>query len=255
MSCFRDRCAANVGPMFLRLMLGAIFLYAGLGKVSQMKEVSGEQAAILANMGILTPTGAAATPPATPDPTAPPKLPEPKKTSIDPAEPRIVTVQQAAARVYTAADFPTPVRVRTVNLLALGIHAAANPPEGKMPLWPPSIGKGNWPKYLAWAVALTELLGGLGLLLGFLTRVWALGIAGVMAGAMWLTEMGPAIQKGTATLGFLPDYPVFGEGWQHFMFQFALFMSAMALVFIGPGRMSLDSALLPGRGPDHDDAD
>jgi putative oxidoreductase len=107
---------------------------------------------------------------------------------------------------------------------------------------------------LAWAVAITELAGGLCLLLGLLTRLAAFGIAGVMLGAMWLTQIGPAIQSGKTTLGFLPDYGAFdGMKWEPLMFQFALCAAALALAFLGPGRLSLDTALLSGRGGDDDE--
>ena len=62
-----------------------------------------------------------------------------------------------------------------------------------------------------------------------------------------------AVQKGKTVFGFLPDRPAFDLGWQSLMLQFALFAAAMALAFCGPGRLSLDTALLSGRGEDDDE--
>jgi len=172
----------------------------------------------------------------------------------------VLVRQSSAPRVYTAADFPKPVPVKMVYALALGIHSAANPaaPEtgGTPPraIWPKSIGGGSWPVYLAWAVVVTELGGGVFVFLGLFTRLWSLGLAGVMVGAMWLTQFGPAIQSGKTTLGFLPSHPAFGPEWQTLLIQFSLLMAALALAFLGPGRASLDHVLLGGR-PEEDDED
>ena len=283
----RDRVGLNVPPLFLRLALGVIFLWAGLGKVSQTIEVSGESAATLANMGVLGPVPAAPSATTKPEPTKPaeatppetkpaePKAPEAKPPTPPEPKPetkpgggtagrtvgsaRIVLVhQQPAPRTFTGADFPAPVPVRSLYMLSLMLKNAAHPgPEsgGTMSLWPARLGDGSWPVYLAWAVAITELAGGLCVLLGLLTRLAALGLAGVMIGAMWLTEIGPAIQRGHAVLGFLPDYAAFdGMKWQPLMMQFALCAAALALAFCGPGRLSLDTALLSG-GSREDDED
>jgi putative oxidoreductase len=268
----RDRVGLNVPPLFLRLMLGIVFVYAGFGKVSQPMVVSGQQAADLANMGVIVPPAAipeTLKPPETKAPEAKPpetrpteaKPPEPKPAAptgptgaLDPHRGSIVPVRwQGGLKIYTAADFPSPVQVKLLYSLALMLRSDAAPEAGKMPLWPPPLGAGETPVYLAWAVAVTELGGGVCLLLGLLTRVSALGIAAVMLGAMWLTEFGPAIQKGDTVLGFLPNRPVFDMGWQTLMLQFSLLASALALAFCGPGRLSLDRALLSGRGEDDDE--
>jgi putative oxidoreductase len=238
-------------------------------KVSHTMEVSGDAAAALANMGVLKPpappaaNGPAPSKPETPPETKPeeskPSEPKPGGGAVLAAGPRVILVRQAAARQYTAADFPAPVRVRALYMLAVMLHGAANPPPvdagaaPKMRLWPPALADGSKPVYLAWAVAITELGGGVFLLLGLLTRAAALGVGVVMLGALWLTQIGPAIQSGSARLGFLPSYDAFdGEKWQPLLLQFALGAAAFALMFLGPGRLSLDAALLGGRVEDDD---
>lgn len=83
---FRDRLAIHISPLFIRLALAATFIWAGAGKLFfKDMEVQGQQAAILANMGLsLTPT---ATPPseappdeATPEEEAPETTEEPEAT-------------------------------------------------------------------------------------------------------------------------------------------------------------------------------
>ncbi len=258
----RDRVGLNFPPLLLRIMLGVIFLWAGLGKIMMVTDVSGEQAAQLANLGLLTPTSTTTNPPPATPPAALPATPAPEKK--DGAQgpmsgPRIILAHQASApKTYTSADFPTPVKVRQVHGLTLALISSANPgfsAEGtaKMPLWPKALALGNWPVYMAWAATLTETIGGAALLAGFFTRFFAFSISIVMLNAMWLTQIGPAIQSGKTTLGFLPQYPTFGIEWQTLFFQFALCMAAWALLFLGPGRASLDKLLFSKPSEDDDE--
>lgn len=231
----KERVGLNFPPVLLRLMLAMIFIWAGLGKVLDHMVVEGETAAKLANIGVISP----------------------------PADGRGA---KAANHIHTAAEFKEPVRVLRVHGLTLRIYDAAHPPaaaspaeNGKplRPYWPTSLAEGSWPSILAWTVAFTEIVGGLCLLFGLLTRFWAFSVAGVMLGAIWLTQLGPNIQVGNTVIGFLPAYDRFSPpAWQALMYQFALLMSAFALVFLGAGRASLDHVLFgPARDEDDDDDD
>ena len=260
----RDRVGLNFPPLLLRTMLGVILLWMGLGKILEKFEVQGSQAAILANMGAFTPASATPAPPkpATP-PAAPTTAPEPKPKdgAQAPASPTIRLTSQATGPKYRSADFPTPVKVRNLYALALTIKGAAEPgatSDGspKMPTWPQSLASDNWPVYLAWTAAILEVLSGIGLLLGLLTRLWALSMAARMFAAIWITQIGPAIQTGDTVLGFLPAHPTFDlEKWRPLAFLFCLLMSSLALLFLGPGRASLDHAIFAPSQPDDDDED
>lgn len=243
-------------------MLGAIFLFAGLMKITQTMEVSGQQAADLANLGIIS----AASPPTQPPPSSnpvspagPDKKPGAQAPGLDP---RVMLARQVApARVFTNGDFPAPVKVRLVHGLTLMLIGAAHPGTtsdgaAMMPLWPAALALGKWPVYMAWAATLTETIGGAALLVGFFTRFFALSISIVMLNALWLTQIGPAIQGGKTTLGFLPAYPIVDERWTPLFLQFSLMMSAWALLFLGPGRASLDNLLFaPAREDDDEEAE
>ncbi len=164
--------------------------------------------------------------------------------------------------VYTPADFPNPVPVRGLYRLVLLMHDA-NQPSGTRadgsplpPIWPDVASSGNRLVLLAWGAALCELVFAILCLAGFLTRLGALSFAGVMLVAIWLTEIGPAIQSGTTVLGFLPDRPPFDPGaWSVLLWQFAILMSALALLFLGPGRLSIDHLLFGGFTSRNDDDD
>jgi uncharacterized membrane protein YphA (DoxX/SURF4 family) len=232
---FRDSLAISLTPLLLRLALGVTFVWAGAGKVLESMPVQGEQAAALANMGVLTPVRAAPTGFA-----APATLPPPLLQTGQPAAPK-----------YSASDFPEPVEVKRLYGIALLIDGAAHPgadAEGKprMALWPANAARGMWPSICAWAVAVTELVGGFFCLVGLFTRLSALGIAGTMLGAMWLTVIGPAMQSGATRFGFLPDHPAFDVSkWKDVLWQFSLFMSALGVFFAGPGALAVDRMLFP----------
>lgn len=254
----RDRIGLNFPPLLLRIMLGAVFLFAGLVKITQTMEVSGQQAADLANLGVIS-LPASASPPAPNTNSTPPATPEKKTGALNESAGPRVSLARQGGRTYTSADFPTPVKgVRLLHGLTLSLIDNANPgfsAEGaaKMPLWPKALALGNWPVYMAWAAALTEAVGGAALLAGFFTRFFALSISIVMCTAMWLTQIGPAIQSGKTQLGFLPAYPIVDERWATLFLQFALCMSAWALLFLGPGRASLDKLLFSKPSEDDDE--
>jgi uncharacterized membrane protein YphA (DoxX/SURF4 family) len=208
MACRTSR-AASIGPIFLRLALGIIFIWAGLGKVLGQIEVKGDDVAVLTEMGLT--------------PAAP--------SGGDPAE----------------------IEVPGAHVLALTLKKAAQPPGGdaarKFPLWPPAFAQGHWPKYWAYACTVTELVGGALLLIGALTRLSAFALACVMLTALWLTQIGPAVQSGDTWLGFLPNRDLFSMGWEHFQIQFILLAMALCLLFTGCGKLGLDCALFGGRPP------
>ena len=264
----RARTALALAPLFLRLALALTFVWAGLGKFVHRFEVQGEQAAILANYGVLpnphAPMPAAPpteTPPAeaepTPEDTAPPGASD-QPQSLAPFGRRstLVTWQTESPALATAADFPEPQSVRGWAGIVLLLHSAIHPglsAEDSSPLRPlwidfdPKTDYDPWPRYAAMAAAATELVGGVLIGIGLLTRFSALGVEGVMLGAICLTEIGPAIKSGQTVLGILPDHPAFdNQAWTGPMWLLCLLCSSLALFFAGPGTLSIDRLLLGG---------
>lgn len=271
---FRDRCAVSVAPIFLRVALGLTFIWAGASKVFDEKPVRGADAAVLANMGVIaapsrgsvitTPPAPTPAPIPAPTPITEPAAPVvPDKTPDQPTggPPALMQLAQPGTStlpvaVYTADDFPNDVNVRAVHKsLTLRLVNAAKPADGQMPLWPARLAEGKWPVYAAWAAALTELIGGCWLLLGLFTRFAAAGLAGVMLGAIWLTQVGPAMQTGQTYLGFLPRYAIFGANdcgtplYTMLLWQFTLLCGALSLFFSGAGTLAIDRALFGGGSP------
>lgn len=351
----------SLAPLLLRLSLGLTFVWAGLGKIEATFAVKGDQAVLLASMGVdkvraaaasgktvvpqvpevskpaptkdtsplpVGPNAPALTPPS-PQPVVPnPNAPEPVLTPTDPMGPPwplpaeetpakpaatpnqapsqapssspqqpqqpaeqpnreqtqpvtqptspspqarasgSLTLAQVTAppvspntgqptgeRVYVASEFPDDIQVPRVYSLAMLIYQAGHPPkdaENKplQALWPTRFSEGAWPLRIAWTVALCELIGGLFVLVGLLTRVSALMLAATMIGAIWLTEVGPAIQAGKVVLGFIPDRDFFTiDVWKTLLWQLSLLMSAGALAMLGCGSLGLDRKFFPPPPP------
>ncbi|MGH7242421.1 MAG: DoxX family protein [Phycisphaerales bacterium] len=260
----REQMAVSIAPLFLRLALSVTFIWAGLGKMLADMPVSGERAAVLANMGVgglqrvAQPAATAPTPAPAPAPVhAPtPTKDQPKTPAKAPASgpPALLVLAQSggastSAATFTAADFPNEVKVARLYGLALMLHDAVQTTdrEGKplrFPLAPSIISTGAWSVWLAWAAALTELIGGLLVLFGLFTRLAALGLGSVMLVAIWLTQIGPAIQSGTATFGILPPHAAYDvAAWQTLLWQLCLLCAAASLFFAGPGGLSMDRAI------------
>jgi uncharacterized membrane protein YphA (DoxX/SURF4 family) len=173
---------------------------------------------------------------------------------------------QLAPLTYTASDFPEPQKVRGLYGLVFAITNAASPKPndaGKtpMPLMPAAANQGRWPVYLAWTIALTELIGGVFFLVGFLGRLAGFMNAGVMMGALWLTQFGPAIQSGTAKLGFLPAYGENGTlglwatnaagtpAYATPLWQLMLLCACLAVMVLGSGSLSIDALFRRSHSP------
>lgn len=110
---FRDRVALGVSPLFIRLALAVTFIWAGAGKLFfKDMQVQGEQAAILANMGVnIEPTGIPTTPPqeTQDDAEQPAEQPADEQTTTEePAEGEQTTNEEPPAET-TEADPAPPV--------------------------------------------------------------------------------------------------------------------------------------------------
>ncbi len=148
-------------------------------------------------------------------------------------------IEDAAAEFVGA----NPTRERFLVNVALTTYKAANPEKGS-PRVPAFMGDNAL--VLAWGVAIIEFVGGVCLILGFLTRFWAVMITGVIAGALWITELGPAMLGGLdqTFLGFLPPvWPFNPAAAMHFLWLLLLTISAFSLVFLGAGALSIDRFL------------
>ena len=84
------------------------------------------------------------------------------------------------------------------------------------------------PATVAWLQTIAEGVGGLMLIAGLLTRLVALPLIGIMIGAIALVKVDVGFVVGDATGAEL---------------ETALLAGLLGLLFIGPGRLSIDAAL------------
>lgn len=248
----RDSIGLNLSPFVLRLVLGVVFLQAGAAKFFTDSVYTPQQTATLAQMGVAIPGQAEVAPPAVTDPPAESDSPAEDGAEVDPEA--SVDAETAAVAVPDAAQYPDGATLRSVYHIALALDGAAHPGfdgDGNQlePFWPAEAAKGKWPVWLALAAGATELVAGILMFAGFFTRIGAFSLVCVMATAMWLTQIGPAIQAGGARLGFLPTHDLLdGMAWQVFLVQFTLLGVALALVLLGAGALSIDAIIFGAPG-------
>jgi len=277
---WRSRLGLDLAPVLLRIALGAVFIHAGAGKLFYTMPVSGVSASKLVGMGLaeakapatgsrgLAPSvlgpgevlgpGPSEEPGPAPDaddtaePTGPENLPPPTKLGHrDPADwgnkPDVTVVLPPDQQIDPEVIGELSVSRRL--WLVLVMDGAAQ--RGQ---WPSALATPDALNALAWAAALTEFIGGWLVLIGLMTRIWALGLASTMVVALWLTQIGPAMAMDSgAFLGFLPpmemeDPSRWTSAWQTMFFQLTLACAAGALALVGAGWVSLDGLLFGGAG-------
>jgi putative oxidoreductase len=96
------------------------------------------------------------------------------------------------------------------------------------------------PLPLAALVIAAEFLGPIGLVFGFLTRVAALGIFCVMAGAVWMVHYPEGF-----FMNWFGQYPPGTEGYEYHLLALAL---SFAVMVRGAGILSIDGAIARKKG-------
>ncbi len=196
-------------------------LWSGLGKLFTTQHFSQQDAARLGSMGVID-TGSS------------------MPVSLRTFAPGDGAPAPLPVREVRSTDYAKGAELASLYSVAVVIHKASNPESG-IRLWPPKIDTRPWPVVFAWAVAFLQTLGGAAILVGLFTRFFAFFISAIMLGALWLTQIGPAIQTGNTTLGFLPPHASFDEtAWMPMGWIVCLLAMAMTLTCTGSGGMSLD---------------
>ena len=84
------------------------------------------------------------------------------------------------------------------------------------------------PETVAWIQTFVEGIGGLLLIAGFMTRLVTIPLIGILVGAIWLVKVDVGFVVGT------------GNGAE---LETGLIAALLGLLFVGPGRLSIDGAL------------
>lgn len=248
---FSHFAGTSLVPLLSRLVLALAFVPAGYNKLMRDKVFSPQQAETLRSLGVsvveVTPGGG---------PTAAGHPTIVFARIQDTPEEESGTAETGADQDDGAADADAP---------ATGDEPAPDPaaaPTGPGRSQTPTPAGGevtakgvhgitlmchanNWPMptLMAYMAGVTELLGGALVLVGFLTRIWALGLAFTMVVAFYFVSVGYNNVFGDNPFDFaLEKGPEFNTA----IVQLALFVLSFGLVMTGAGAVSLDRMLFGG---------
>lgn len=230
---FSQSAAINIVPLLARLVLAVAFIPAGYNKLMQETDFSGEEAKRLRELQVIA--------------TATTQTQTQNQTSL--VMP-VSLVQSASDPVKPAGDKPADAKPSTDESGAKAAKpAAANQTTGgvsgaatgepirarslhKITLMIDRAGISSYQTALAWMAAITELVGGIFLVLGLFSRLWAFGLAIAMGVAFWLTSL-PVLKTTSIFALSIPDY-------NRFVVQIALLALALGILLTGAGGLSLD---------------
>lgn len=227
---FSQFAGIAVVPTLARLVLAGAFITAGWGKFSDA-EFNADQATRLRELDVtVTPAVTASTPSVTPatylqtgtatQPVATkPQTPAPPTTQT--------AVQPPATQPAVIGNVLPPGKY-----LAKSLHFVTLMVDSQQ--WP-------YPTWMAYGAALTELVGGVLILLGLFSRLWGLALSCVMGVAFYLTSLPALAANGYFGLAKMP------LEWSTMYIQLSLFVLAFGVLLTGAGPLSLDRLLFGGR--------
>jgi putative oxidoreductase len=114
-------------------------------------------------------------------------------------------------------------------------------PMGWMGATPP------YPGWLLFLAAFAELFGGLALVVGLLSRIAAFGVACVAGVAGFYQHAvlngRPFVRSAMQLPVELPTWLVQGQGMGNYAFEVLIFVVALTIMIVGPGRASIDALI------------
>ncbi len=216
----RQSVALNLSPILLRIVLGSVMIAAGLPKL-ETTTFEGQEASRLVDLGVVEKA-----------PVEGATLPDPQ--NAEPPAPQDDT-PEAGPDLLT----PTgPVQARMLHNITIMLDKAGHP----------------YPVAFAWLAVITEVVGGALVIVGLLTRIWALGLAVAMAYAFYFAIYLPILTVGVDETGLyriyeslrnIPDLEF--QTRSTFFLQLSLFAAAASIFLTGPGALSLDRLLFRPR--------
>lgn len=255
---FSHACATNIVPLMARIVLGAAFIYAGYGKIFNDQTWTGEDAALLRQLGV---EGSA---PASVDSSSEEsdqasdwtngmelRLAGFNRLAVDQDQ------EQGDASDETEQEEGEPAQDPPIDESGddpeieqapppIAGNQAARPVQARklygIALLLNRSGIEQYEKPLAWGAALTELVGGALILIGLFSRIWGIGLAIVLAVAFYTT---------TWTDFSADPYGFLDTRFNHFFAQVGLFVLAFGVFLTGAGAISADRVLFR-HGPDED---
>jgi uncharacterized membrane protein YphA (DoxX/SURF4 family) len=231
---FSQFSGTAIVPTLSRLVLALAFITVGFNKLTTDATFNADQAQRLKAVGVDMESMTAFADPLI----IPARNPQEEGATQPPAEETTAPPEETKAQ-------PPEGGEHTVSSLSEGQYTARK--LHVVTLYCEQAGFGKYSPYLAWLSAVTEFGGGILLLVGFLSRIWGLGLAINMGMAIYLTTWGRYIDAGPfavaqGTDGFALFHQTFA--------QLSLCLLALGVFLTGPGPLSLDRLVFGRRGGD-----
>jgi uncharacterized membrane protein YphA (DoxX/SURF4 family) len=231
---FSQYAGTAIIPTLSRLVLALAFITVGFNKLTTDAMFSAEQAEALQEVGVTARSTTAAAEGLRH--ILPARYPQgeetagtPEQEAPPPAEAQPGQAEEGGGQIVTrlAEGQYSAKKLHTVTLLCQ------------------QAGWGKYSPYLAWLAAVTEFGGGILILVGFLSRIWGLGLAITMGTAIYLTTWTSYIDTGPFAVAQGGDgYLLFN----HVFTQLGLGLLALGIFLTGPGPLSLDRLVFGKRG-------
>jgi uncharacterized membrane protein YphA (DoxX/SURF4 family) len=237
-----------IAPLFLRLTIGITLLWTGMGLVSATFSPTSSELEALRAMKAVREQSPASDGPITPAPTQQPQIdtskPDPTGPEPGGTPPALLALQSQLPQAG-----PVP-RVYRIALQSMRVATPESTPNSQPPsLWPAFAVVGEWPKFIAWSVAVGSVVAGSMFIAGLFVRLCGFAGALLIGVPFWLFLIAPAIQSDTVRYGFIPgggmwDLDAAGQlVHMPFMWNVLQIGACLTLLFSGAGYLSLDRAL------------
>ena len=242
---------SDLSALLLRCMLAWTMIWAGATKVFLWHDFTGERAHTLVRLGVVGEgelDWSGAGPFDQPYFDWASHTPQYLRNEAQPPVARARNVHHVTLIAYGAARPNEAAAALAFNRhgTSHGIRAvkASEGASGWMPAFTAPLAPAS-----AWAVSLIQLLGGVAMLLGFLTRPLAAMLCVVMLGAAWLTQIGPVLAGGApGSFGFLPPHEGWHpHGWKTLLWQTGLAATSASVALTGAGNHSVDRLIAASR--------
>ncbi len=229
---------SNAGIGFLRLLirlvLGGAFFFAGWHACFQEVPFTPEEIRMLEGVPV-APIEVAlrAAPPAAPAPESAQEAPS------APAKPEAVTAAAEAepAKASQATASPLP----PIGPFA-GTATVNRPAAERLALDLQRAGIHDFAEPLAWAAAAASLVGGALVVIGLLTRFWALTMAVMLGGSFWFVSV---VDAGLFDRNPFQWWATDQEAAKAMFSTAAFFTLSVTLLITGPGGLSIDRIIWP----------
>ncbi len=226
--------STSAGTSFIgllsRLVLAVGFFFSGWHLCFDTVEFTPEEIRVLEGDAVaITPVSLLA--PVAPAAQKPTSQPTAKGTNAT----KPSSVQAAALAAMSTTEQESPAEAPAAS------QSGHRPAAMTIALRLREVGFENWSQPTAWAASVAELIGGVAIFIGLLTRFWAFVMAVMLGASFWLSTIQAEGMFDRNPFEWAADAPAF----EQMLFAAGLFVLAVGLLIKGSGPLALDRLLWP----------